>query len=97
MAGAFQAAHAGGANRDHALTRRQGVAHLLAGGFRDLNPLAVHMVFKDVVDAHRLKGARTYVQGDKGTVNAFISQRIQQRLIKMQPCGGAATAPSRRA
>lgn len=51
------------------------------------------MVLFNAVDAHRLEGARSHMQGDKRHLNAFGAQFVQQWFVECKPAVGAATAP----
>ena len=46
----------------------------------------MHLVVFNTLDAHGLEGASPDVQGHEGALDAFVRQRLQQRLVKMQPC-----------
>ena len=54
---------------------------------------AVHVVFEDVIHPHRLEGACADVQCHESTVDAFLGQSIQQRLIEVQPRGRCCDGP----
>ena len=91
--GALQAANARRPHGNHALASGLRLANLLAGGLGDLDPLAVHVVFEDVIHPHRLEGACADVQCHESTVDAFLGQSIQQRLIEVQPRGRCCDGP----
>ena len=86
-ASALQAANARRSHGDHAFTGGLRLANLLAGRVGHLDPLAVHVVFEDVVHPHRLEGARTNVQRHESTVDAFFGQGVQQRLVEVKASG----------
>ena len=83
----FERAHAGGADCDYPATTGaaslDGIDHLLA----HFKPLFMHVVVFDLVDPHRLEGARAHVQGDEGTLYTLGGNLLQQRLIEVQACG----------
>ncbi len=65
---------------------------------RQLVPLAVHLVFGEVLDAHRLERPRADVQRQRRAFDALFVEACEQRVVEMQgPAVGAATAPGWRA
>ncbi len=48
----------------------------------------MHVVVFDLVDPHRLEGARAHVQGDESPLDALGGDLFQQRFVEVQACGG---------
>ena len=88
LAGGFQATHAGGADGDDLVAGGMGAIDLFADRFIDFQPLAVHVMFANVVDAHRLKGAGADMKRDEGRLDTFGAQGFHHRLVEVQPGGG---------
>ncbi|CAD5375534.1 hypothetical protein OF001_U10221 [Pseudomonas sp. OF001] len=84
----FQRAHAGGAHRDHPAAARPAGVHRIHHVLADLQPLAVHVVVLDALDAYRLEGASADVQGDEGGVHALFADRGEQTIVEVQAGGG---------
>src|SRR5690606_4201658 len=79
-----QGPDAGGAHGDHAPARRAGGQHLLYGLARHGVMLGVHDVLAEILDAHRLEGARAHVQGDECLGDALCRQTGEHVLVEMQ-------------
>src|SRR5690606_8246644 len=74
----------GGAHGNDAATGSAGGVNLGQGGGGDVVALGVHDVLADIVHAHRLERACTYVQGHKGLVHALLAQGGQHVVGKVQ-------------
>ena len=73
-----------------AITRppRAGGGDGVDGGLRHGEPFGVHDVVFQLVDPHRLEGARAHMQRDEGALHAQGVQLVQRGLIEVQAGGG---------
>ncbi len=84
----FQASYAGGSDRNNPTAPGASLPHLLTDFSRDLDHLRMHSVIVNIVNPHRLKGARSHMQRDKGKIHPLCAKLVEQRLIKVQPRRG---------
>src|SRR5664279_1693951 len=66
----FEGAQAGRADGNHTATTRSGTGDGINGSLWDVEAFRVHVVFGEVVYAHRLEGAGADVQGQPGEFGA---------------------------
>jgi len=89
----FEAAHAGGADRDHPPSPPPAGRHGLHGFGAHLHPFTVKLQGREVFVFDGAEGAQAHMQGDPGQLDAPIGEGLQQGIAEMEAGRGAATAP----
>ncbi len=88
LCGTFQRTQTGGTDCNHPAAPRPGLFNRVDRSLRNNIAFAVHCMVCHMLNAHRLKSARSHMQGDISCVNTLLAQGGEHRLIEMQSRSG---------